>query len=393
MYNIAWSDFMQKLIMIKYGELTTKKGNRNLFINTLADNIRKILKDENYTLKKDRVRMFIESDNIDVISKKIQKVFGIHGIVIAYKVNTNTEEIKETILNILKDTKFKTFKVETKRADKRFPIKSMDFNNVIGGLVLKNFDCKVDVHNPEITIHVEIRENTYIYLNEIKGIGGYPVGVQGRGLLMLSGGIDSPVAGYMALKRGINIDCLYFDSPPHTSIEAKNKVIKLASILNEYSGNIRLLVVPFTKLQEAIYKNVAPEYNITIMRRMMYRIATSINNKYKVVINGESIGQVASQTLSSMSVINSVTNFPIIRPVACLDKLEIINIAQKIGTYETSILPFEDCCTIFVPKHPVINPVLEKCIEMEKFEYESLIEECISNIEIIENFNKTYDEL
>ncbi|MBE6149528.1 MAG: tRNA 4-thiouridine(8) synthase ThiI [Firmicutes bacterium] len=384
---------MQKLIMIKYGELTTKKGNRNLFINTLADNIRKILKDENYTLKKDRVRMFIESDNIDVISKKIQKVFGIHGIVIAYKVNTNTEEIKETILNILKDTKFKTFKVETKRADKRFPIKSMDFNNVIGGLVLKNFDCKVDVHNPEITIHVEIRENTYIYLNEIKGIGGYPVGVQGRGLLMLSGGIDSPVAGYMALKRGINIDCLYFDSPPHTSIEAKNKVIKLASILNEYSGNIRLLVVPFTKLQEAIYKNVAPEYNITIMRRMMYRIATSINNKYKVVINGESIGQVASQTLSSMSVINSVTNFPIIRPVACLDKLEIINIAQKIGTYETSILPFEDCCTIFVPKHPVINPVLEKCIEMEKFEYESLIEECISNIEIIENFNKTYDEL
>ncbi len=384
---------MQKLIMIKYGELTTKKGNRNLFINTLADNIRKILKDEKYTLKKDRVRMFIESDNIDLISKKLQKVFGIHGIVIAYKVNTNTEEIKENVLNILKDTNFKTFKVETKRADKRFPIKSMDFNNVIGGLVLKNFDCKVDVHNPEITIHIEIRENTYIYLNEINGIGGYPVGVQGRGLLMLSGGIDSPVAGYMALKRGINIDCLYFDSPPHTSIEAKNKVIKLASILNEYSGNIRLLVVPFTKLQEAIYKNVDPEYNITIMRRMMYRIATSINKKYKVVINGESIGQVASQTLSSMSVINSVTNFPIIRPVACLDKLEIIDIAQKIGTYETSILPFEDCCTIFVPKHPVINPVLEKCIEMEKFDYESLIDECISNIEIIENFNKTYDEL
>ena len=384
---------MQKLIMIKYGELTTKKGNRNLFINTLADNIKKILKDENFTLKKDRVRMFIESDNIDVISKKLQKVFGIHGIVIAYKVNTNTEEIKEQVLEILKNTSFKTFKVETKRADKSFPIKSMDFNNVIGGLVLKNFDCKVDVHNPEITINIEIREKTYIYLNEIKGIGGYPVGVQGRGLLMLSGGIDSPVAGYMALKRGINVDCLYFDSPPHTSLEAKNKVIKLASILNEYSGNIRLLVVSFTKLQEAIYKNVDPEYNITIMRRMMYRIATSINKKYKVIINGESIGQVASQTLSSMSVINSVTNYPIIRPVACLDKLEIIDIAKKIGTYETSILPFEDCCTIFVPKHPVINPVLEKCIEMEKFDYEPLIDECISNIEIIDNFNKTYDEL
>ena len=384
---------MQKLIMIKYGELTTKKGNRNLFINTLADNIKKILKDETYKLKKDRVRMFIESDNIDTISKKLQKVFGIHGIVIAYKVNTNTEEIQKQVLEILKNTNFKTFKVETKRADKSFPIKSMDFNNIIGGLVLKNFDTKVDVHNPELTINIEIREKTYIYLNEIKVIGGYPVGVQGRGLLMLSGGIDSPVAGYMALKRGINIDCLYFDSPPHTSLEAKNKVIKLASILNEYSGNIRLLVVPFTKLQEAIYKNVEPEYNITIMRRMMYRIATSINKKYKVIINGESIGQVASQTLSSMSVINSVTNYPIIRPVACLDKLEIIDISKKIGTYETSILPFEDCCTIFVPKHPVINPVLEKCIEMEKFDYQTLIDECISNIEIIDNFNKTYDEL
>lgn len=384
---------MQKLVMVKYGELTTKKGNRNLFINTLADNIRKILKGENYTLKKDRVRMFIESDNIDLISKKLQKVFGIHGIVIAYKVNTNIDEIKTQIIEILKNINFKTFKVETKRADKTFLIKSMDFSSIIGGLVLKNFDSKVDVHNPDITIHIEIRENTYIYLNEIKGIGGYPVGVQGRGILMLSGGIDSPVAGYMALKRGINIDCLYFDSPPHTSIEAKNKVIKLASILNEYSGNIRLLVVPFTKLQEEIYKNVDPEYNITILRRMMYRIATSISKKYKVVINGESIGQVASQTLSSMSVINSVTNYPIIRPVACLDKLEIIDIAKKIGTYETSILPYEDCCTIFVPKHPVINPILEKCIEMEKFDYKPLIEECISNIEIIENFNKTYDEL
>lgn len=384
---------MQKLIMIKYGELTTKKGNRNLFINTLAENIKKVLKNEKYTLKKDRVRMYIESDNIDEISKKLQKIFGIHGIVIAYKVNTNVEEIKSQVLEILKNINFKTFKVETKRADKTFPIKSMDFNNVIGSLVLKNFDTKVDVHNPELTIHIEIREKTYIYLNEIKGIGGYPVGVQGRGLLMLSGGIDSPVAGYMALKRGINVDCLYFDSPPHTSVEAKNKVVKLASILNEYSGNIRLLIVPFTKLQEEIYKNVDPEYNITILRRMMYRIATSINKKYKVVINGESIGQVASQTLSSMSVINSVTNYPIIRPVACLDKLEIIDIAKKIGTYETSILPFEDCCTIFVPKHPVINPVLEKCIEMEKFDYQPLIDECISNIEIIENFNKTYDEL
>ena len=381
---------MQKLILIKYGELTTKKGNRNLFINKLNENIKKVI---DAKIIKKRDRMYIITDDIDLVTKKLQKIFGLQGIVIAYQVNTNKEDIEKGILEILKGINFKTFKVETKRANKNFAIKSMEFNNVIGSLVLKNFNSKVDVHNPDITVHIEIREETYIYLNEIKGAGGYPVGIQGKGILMLSGGIDSPVAGYLALKRGIDIDCLYFDSPPHTSLEAKNKVIKLASILNEYSGNVRLLVVPFTKLQEEIYKKVPSEYNITILRRMMYRIATSINNKYQVVINGESIGQVASQTLTSIKVINSVTNFPIIRPVACLDKLEIIDIAKKIGTYEISILPFEDCCTIFVPKHPVINPKLEKCLEYEQFNYQELIDECIDNIEIITNFNNNYTDL
>ena len=381
---------MQKLILIKYGELTTKKGNRNQFINKLNENIKKVI---DAKIIKKRDRMYILTDNIALVTKKLQKVFGLQGIVIAYQVNTNSDDIKNAVLEVLKDIKFKTFKVETKRANKNFEIKSMDFNNIIGSLVLKNFDCKVDVHNPDIVVHIEIREETYIYLNEIKGSGGYPVGIQGKGILMLSGGIDSPVAGYLALKRGIDIDCLYFDSPPHTSLEAKNKVIKLASILNEYSGNIRLLVVPFTKLQEEIYKKVPSEYNITILRRMMYRIATSIDKKYKVVINGESIGQVASQTLTSINVINSVTNFPIIRPVACLDKLEIIEIAKKIGTYETSILPFEDCCTIFVPKHPVINPKIEKCLEYEQFNYQELIDECINNIEIITEFNNDYNDL
>ena len=337
--------------------------------------------------------MYIIPNNFDETINKLKKVFGLQGIVVAYKVNTNIEDIKNGVLEVLKNENFKTFKIETKRANKNFEIKSMDFNNIIGGLVLKNFDCKVDVHNPDIIVHIEIREDTYIYTNEIKGSGGYPVGIQGKGILMLSGGIDSPVAGYLALKRGIDIDCLYFDSPPHTSIEAKNKVIELANILNQYSGNIKLLVVPFTKLQEAIYKNVPSEYNITILRRMMYRIATNISNKYKVLINGESIGQVASQTLTSINVINSVTNFPIIRPVACLDKLEIIEIAKKIGTYETSILPFEDCCTIFVPKHPVINPKLEKCLEYEKFNYQELIDECINNIEVITDFSKDFKDL
>lgn len=388
---------MERLILIKYGELTTKKANRNFFINTLEKNIKNLLCNYNIKITKDRVRMFIETDNIEEVTDKLTKVFGIHGIVICYKVNTNIEEIKNEALNIIKKEKGNTFKVDTKRADKKFEIHSMDMNNILGGLILKNTDLKVDVHNPDIKLNIEIREQyTYIYTNEIKGNGGYPVGIQGKGLLMLSGGIDSPVAGYLALKRGVDIDCLYFESPPHTSLNAKNKVIKLASIINDYSGNIRVHVVPFTKLQEAIYKNVPDSYIITIMRRMMYRIASIYSNKINatVIINGESIGQVASQTLVSMSVINSVTNMPVIRPVACLDKLEIIDISKKIKTYETSILPYEDCCTIFLPKHPVINPRIDKCIEYEKsFDYESLINECIENIEVIKNFEEKNDLL
>ena len=382
---------MEQLIMIKYGELTTKKANRNFFVNTLENNIKAILDGVNYKITKDRVRMYIESDNIPVIVEKLSKIFGIHGIVVAHKVNNNVEEIKEKVLEII-DTTAKTFKINTKRAFKEFPIPSMEFNNIIGGFVLKNTNLKVDVHNPDIIIHIEIRqEGTFIYSNEIKGLGGYPVGIQGKGMLMLSGGIDSPVAGYLSLKRGVDLECLYFESPPHTSEAAKNKVIDLANIINKYSGNIKINIIHFTEIQEAIYKSVPDNYIITIMRRMMYRIAEQLakKKKCKVIINGESIGQVASQTLTSMSVINAVTNMPVIRPVACLDKLEIIDLANKIGTYETSILPYEDCCTIFLPKHPVINPELQKCIEYEKrFDYESLIQTAIENVVVIKDFKQ-----
>ena len=390
---------MEKLIMIKYGELTTKKANRKMFVNLLADNVLNSLKDFDIKMSKDRVRMYIECNDNDLekIVSKLKKIFGIHGIVICHKVNTNIDDIKDKSLELLNDN-YKTFKVETKRADKSFEIHSMEFNNLIGSHILKNTNLKVDVHNPDVTLKIEIRkEGTFIYINMILGLGGYPVGIQGKGLLMLSGGIDSPVAGYLALKRGVDLECLYFESPPHTSVEAKNKVIKLASIINEYSSHIKVNVVPFTKLQEAIYKNVPDSYIITIMRRMMYRIAEKLceKKKLKVIINGESIGQVASQTLTSMIVINNVTNLPVIRPVACMDKLEIIEISKKINTYETSILPYEDCCTIFLPKHPVINPELSKCIEYEKnFDYETLIDECISNIEVITNYEKNdYEEL
>ena len=378
-----------KIILIKYGELTTKSGNRNLFINILYNNIKKALEGYNVKIIKNRVRMFIETeDNIEEIVSILKNIFGIHSIVIAHRVNTNTKDIEEKVLEIAKNTSFKTFKVETDRADKFFPIPSMDFSRRIGGLLLKNIDgIKVDVHNPEYLLKIEIREDyTYIYEKEIKASGGYPVGVAGHGLLMLSGGIDSPVAGYLAMKRGIKLECVYFESPPHTSVMAKNKVKTLVEKLTKYDANITLHIVRFTDIQEAIYKNIDPTYMITIMRRMMYRIANKIMEKNKLLclINGESVGQVASQTLTSMKVINSVTNVPVIRPVACLDKLEIIDISRKIDTYETSILPYEDCCTIFLPKHPVINPDIDKAIEYENsFDYNKLIEEAISTREVI----------
>ena len=382
---------MKKIILIKYGELTTKKDNRNLFINILADNIRKSLKDFNFKLTKNRVRMFIEVDNemeFDNVIEKLKKIFGIHSIVICYKTDNNIDNIKDYVLKIAKGINFNTFKVETKRSNKNFPLNSMDFNNVIGALLLKNIDnIKVDVHNPDYILKIEIRDkNTYIYSKEIMGAGGYPVGVAGKGILMLSGGIDSPVAGYLAMKRGIKLECLYFESPPHTSINAKNKVIKLVEKLSDYQPDIKLHIINFTNIQENIYKNINPDYMITIMRRCMYRIADIIRIRKKclVIINGESVGQVASQTLNSMSVINNVTNTPVIRPVACLDKLEIINIAKKIDTYEISILPYEDCCTIFLPKHPVINPKLDKCLEYENlFDWQELIEDATKNIETI----------
>ena len=269
----------------------------------------------------------------------------------------------------------------------------MEFNRQIVVFILKNIpNIKVDVHTPEIYINIEInKEDTYIYYNEIKGPGGYPVSVAGKGLLMLSGGIDSPVAGYLSLKRGLQIDAIYFEAIPHTSLEAREKVITLAKELLKYTKEFNLYIVPITNLQEEIYHKIDSTYMITILRRMMYRISEKVarNKKELVLINGESIGQVASQTLSSMNAINEVVKIPVIRPLACFEKLEIIDIAKKINTYETSILPYEDCCTIFVPRHPVINPKNEKCVEYEKLiDYDKLINEAIENIKTIKITNK-----
>ena len=390
---------MKRVILIKYGELTTKKGNRNFFVNLLYKSIQNKLKNYDVVIFKDLSRMYIEFNdkNLDEILKRVNNIFGIHEYLVAYKIDTDEEEIKSKVLEIVKKEKFNSFKVETKRSYKEFPIHSQDFSRMLGGIILKNIDniC-VDVHNPDLLVNVEIRKDyTYIYTNYYYGLGGYPNNTLGKGMLMLSGGIDSPVAGFLAMKRGIHIEALYFEAIPHTSINARNKVIDLCKKLAVYTNSIKLHIVPFTEIQEEIYKTADEDYVITIMRRMMYRITERMAKRRRcfAIINGESVGQVASQTLTSMNVINKVTNYPVIRPVACLDKIEIMDIARKIDTYDISILPFEDCCTVFVPKHPVINPKIKFCEEMEeRFNYQELINKCLKNIKSITITEKDENE-
>ena len=390
---------MKKIIILKYGELTTKKDNKNYFLKTLKTNIEKSLINIEKEIYYDFGRMFVDvrDEDIEKTIEALKKVFGIYEILIGYKdLNLDIENIKSNALELIKDMSFSTFKVETKRSNKKYPIKSMEVSRLVGTHILKNKNnIKVDVKNPELLFEIEIRnEEVLYYYNGIKGLGGYPVGTLGKGLLMLSGGIDSPVAGYLTIKRGVKLEGIYFESPPHTSEQAKNKVIELAQKLAEYNTTFKLHIINFTKIQEEILKNIPHEYLITIMRRMMYRISAIIaaNNNCNILVNGESIGQVASQTLTSMRCINEVVKLPVIRPLACYDKLEIIRLAEKINTYKISTLPFEDCCTIFVPTHPVINPDLEKCNEYEKLiDYNQMIYEAIKKHEILK-IDKDYQK-
>ena len=390
---------MEKVILIKYGELSTKKDNINYFLTCLRNNILFRLKDLDVKVNFDKGRMFIhEIKNYDEVINRLKTVFGIHEINIGYIIDSNIyEEIAKDVVELLKDKEFKTFKVKSKRTNKNIPLTSVELSKNLGEDILRNIpDKKVDVENPNILVNVEYRsDSTLVYFDRVKGLGGYPVGTLGKGLLMLSGGIDSPVAGFLASKRGVKIEAIYFESPPHTSVEAKNKVIALARKLALYNNDITLHVINFTEIQETIYKNIPHDYLITIMRRMMYRISALVahNRNCKILINGESIGQVASQTLTSMNAINEVVKIPVIRPLACFDKLEIIEIAKKIDTYETSILPFEDCCTIFVPKHPVINPDKKKCAEYETLiPFEDLIYQAVKNHEVLKLTNKEIED-
>lgn len=392
---------MEKVIIIKYAELSTKSDNINFFIKTLKHNIEHLLQKETFSISSDVGRMIIYTENIPKVMEKLKTVFGIHEIMIGYIFKEkDLDTIKENVLSLIKDKEFNTFRVTTKRSDKHYEIPSVEVSKLVGAHILKNIpNKKVLLENFDLEVCIEIRINeVLIYFGGIKGLGGYPVSTLGKGLLMLSGGIDSPVAGYLAMKRGIRLEAIYFDSPPHTSDMAREKVFDLARKLSVYNGSVKVHVINFTHIQEEIIKKISNYYLITIMRRFMYEISALVANRCNahVIINGESVGQVASQTLKSMEVINEAIKKPVLRPVCCFDKLEIIDLAKKIGTYDISIRPYEDCCTIFVPKHPVIHPDLKLAKEYEKLiDKDELIYEAIKNQKIItlNNDDKDYSDL
>lgn len=378
-------------ILVRFGELSTKGKNRKDFIKKLLINVRNALRDFDalsYERTHDRMYIILNGEDHEAVAERLKKVFGISSFSFAIKVKTDMEVIQKTCLKVAQETEGSTFKVEARRSFKMFPLVSDEINRAVAGEILRNTDWKVNVKTPDLRIQIEVHEDaTYIMTGKIKGNGGYPVGVGGKALVMLSGGIDSPVTAYLTMKRGVAIECIHYASPPYTSDAAQDKVLDLARAIAPYQGHIRVHIIPFTDLQLAIYKHCDESYAITLMRRMMYRIAQKVSEKQNclAIVNGESIGQVASQTLESMQTINCVTDMPTIRPVACLDKLEIIDISKKIGTYDISIQPFEDCCTIFTPKNPVTKPTRHKAEKLEsRFDFETLIDECIANMESID---------
>lgn len=381
-------------ILVRYGELTLKAGNRNTFINQLKSNIKyALIPLTGYKVNANRDRMYVEiTEDADVeeIMKRISKVFGVHSVSPVVKVEKNIDQIKSSAVKLARDIDAPgvTFKVDAKRSDKGFPYDTFALQQELGGEILSNIEhLTVDVKNPDYKLLVEIRSDAaYLYSRVIKGAGGLPVGTGGKTLLMLSGGIDSPVAGIEVMKRGVTIEAIHFHSPPFTSEEAKQKVIDLTRIMAETTGEIKLHLVQFTDIQKMIHKKVPENLTMTSTRRMMLKIADRFARQIdaKALVNGENLGQVASQTLGSMYAINAVTNLPILRPLLTLDKDEIIIKAKEIGTFDTSIQPFEDCCTIFTPKNPKTNPRLDK---VESFEagtdFDAMIEEAVANIETL----------
>lgn len=387
---------MKKVLLLKFGELFLKGKNRHEFIKLLKNNIEKKLRGYKFVLSETQGRLVIsdfDKENESVFIEKLQQVFGLIGVMSATEFETSLTNI-ENFVKTLDLSAYKTFKVETKRADKNFELESMQLNSHIGEILLEaNPYLKVDLYKPDVRVNIEIRTNgkTYVYTNLIKCAGGLPLGCAGKGMLLLSGGIDSPVAGYLMAKRGLRLEAVHFHSYPYTSLQAKEKVIELAKEISVFCDEIKLHIVSFTEVQEEIHRHCDDDYMITIMRRIMMRIAQRLckENSLGAIITGESLGQVASQTMQSMNVTNSVVNIPVFRPVIAFDKEDIMSLAQKIGTYETSILPYEDCCTVFLPKNPVIKPTIERAERNESFlDVDALVERAIANEEnvTINNF-------
>ncbi len=397
---------MKKLFLIRYGEIGLKGQNRRQFEDILQRNIKQaIVNTHNHTgaqISKSYGRFYvsgIEADEEEAYLDKLSRVPGIVAVNPAFAVENDLSKIKQTAILAIKQaieqiafsqsqslSEAVTFKVDTRRADKSFPLKSPEVNQEIGAAILRNVPgLTVDVHNPDIHLAIEIRkQGTYVYWNQKRGPGGLPVGSSGKGILLISGGIDSPVAGYMAMKRGVAIDALHFWSYPITGERARDKVVDICRVLRQYNPRLRLFIAPFTKIQTEIMEKCPEKYRVTIMRRMMMRVASEVCRKLggMAIFTGESLGQVASQTLQSLQVIEEAAGFPVLRPLICFDKIETIQMAEEIGTYDISCLPYEDCCSVFVPKHPVTKPRLNETVKAEKhLDIEKLTEECATNIE------------
>lgn len=396
---------MYDRILVRYGDLTLKGKNKRMFIERVNSLIKEKVNNPNVVFEKnhDRLYVVLNGENHLEVIKGLDKVSGLSSYSLVMKCPRDVESIQDHALKLVKSEvtdKLVTFKVESKRSDKLYPINSQEMAKIIAAHVLRNTDnLKVNVHNPEVCLTIEVRlDAAFLYFKKIKGMGGFPVGVAGKGLLMLSGGIDSPVAGYLAMKQGIQIEVIHFESTPLTSIESAQKVIDLTEIISNFAPNnqIKLYMVPFREIHVELLNNIPDTYNITIMRRMMYRIAEKIalKNKCLVLLSGDSVGQVASQTLQSLSCISNVVSMPIIRPLATYDKLDIVSISKKIGTYQTSIKPFEDCCTVYVPKHPATSPNARKALDFEsKFDFSPLIDKAVEETKTLYATSKEHFDI
>lgn len=381
---------MSKVILLRFGELFLKGRNRKTFESALFRNIKAITDRYGATLHKNIGRYIVSnvSDNAGLVTD-LSHVFGLVSLSIAEEMESSLDKLTEYISHI--ELTQKTFKVQVKRADKSFPMSSYELAAHIGGVILDhNKDIQVDVVDPELVINIEVREGgrSYVYYDKIPCVGGLPLGTAGRGLMLLSGGIDSPVAGYMMGKRGLALDAIHFHSFPYTSKQAKDKVVTLAKQLTGYIGDFKLYVIPFTKIQEQIHKCCDDNYMVILVRRFMMKISEklAIMNGLQAIVTGENLAQVASQTVESMTVINQAAkNLPVLRPLVAFDKVDIVKIAKQIGTYETSILPYEDCCSVFLPDNPTTKPKIDRIVMNEsKLPVDELIDEAISNIEVIE---------